>query len=536
MRRALLAVFLTCAVTNVASASQRYLVMTRGPLHDAHAVGRRAFNNVDAFAADLTPDEVAAMRHDSSVRFVEPVVERHIETITPRPRATTSAAIYTDHQTIPWGVDAIHARDVWQFTRGAGVNIAVIDTGIDFTHPDLQRAYAGGYNTLSPNDPPMDDNFHGTHVAGTIAATDNGFGVLGAAPDVRLWAVKALDKDGNGDSEHVIAAVDWVLSKKKEIGGHWIMNLSLGSVNKSDVEAAIFARAVDEGVLVVAASGNSSWQWVDYPAGYDGVMAIGVVDASDTAAVWENRGTISVVAPGIDILSTIRQNFVHVSDITLSDGSVIDVSPLTGSPVGEAHGEYVVCGYGHPTDFPPAVKGKIAVILRGDITFNEKARNAKAAGATAVIIVSRPGDLNNVNRWSLVDTCNAAGVCGPDPVQEAFDWPLTLGVAAEQGPEILNGATTLTMTASTRSQDYLILSGTSMSTPHVAATAALAWALAPQLDNIALRHAIEGAAHDRGAPGYDSTYGNGSIDALATAKLVAPELFGITPRRRATQH
>lgn len=542
MKRALLAVLLlTFLASNAAFASQRYLVMTRGPLHESRGRFHRSFTNVDAFATDLTDDEVAAMRHDHNVRFVEPVVERHIETTTPTTtpwaRPATSAAIYTDHQTIPWGVDAIHARDVWQYTRGEGVNVAVIDTGIDFTHPDLQRAYAGGYNTLSPSDPPRDDNYHGTHVAGTIAATDNGFGVLGVAPDVRLWAVKVLDQSGNGDSEHIVAGVDWVLSKKKEIGGHWIINLSLGSVDPSDIEAAIFARAIDEGVVVVAASGNGSWGYVDYPAGYAGVMAIGAADNNDTATAWENRGTLSVVAPGVDVLSTIRQNLVRVSDITLSDGTVMDVLPLAGSPLGEAHGEYIVCGYGHPSDFPPEVKGKIAVLMRGgDLLFAEKTRNAKNAGASAVIIVSRPEDPDNVNRWSLIDVCDSNGVCAPDPAQVAFDWPLTLGVTADQGAQILSGAATLTMKASNRGQDYLLLSGTSMAAPHVAATAALAWSLAPQLTSIDIRQAIEGAAHDRGTPGYDPTYGNGSIDALATAKLVAPEKFGITPRRRGAQH
>ncbi|HEX3581543.1 MAG TPA: hypothetical protein VH087_07250, partial [Thermoanaerobaculia bacterium] len=156
MKRALLAFLLAFAVSNVASAGQRYLVMTRGPLHEGGGRIHRSFTNVGAFATELSDDEAGALRRDRNVRFVEPVVERHIETVSAPIPATTSAAIYTDHQIIPWGVDAIHARDVWQYTRGEGVNVAVIDTGIDFTHPDLQRAYAGGYNTLSPGDPPRD--------------------------------------------------------------------------------------------------------------------------------------------------------------------------------------------------------------------------------------------------------------------------------------------------------------------------------------------------------------------------------------------
>jgi serine protease len=82
----------------------------------------------------------------------------------------------------------------------------------------------------------------------------------------------------------------------------------------------------------------------------------------------------------------------------------------------------------------------------------------------------------------------------------------------------------------------VVLNGTSMATPHVAATAALAWSLAPQLSSAEIRHAIEAAAHDLGPPGFDTRYGNGSLDALATAKLVAPEKFGIAPRKRGVQH
>ena len=542
-RSALVLLLLTFALPLFAAPKARYLVMTRGPLRESHGAvrhtldsldrGVRAFANVEAFAADLTDDEAAAMRKESGVRIVERVVERHINDVSFKPPSHTAGApTYTDRQTIPWGIDAIHARDVWPVTRGAGVNVAVIDTGIDLTHPDLQHAYAGGYNTFATDAPPRDDNLHGTHVSGIIAATDNNFGVVGAAPEVKLWAVKVLDQSGSGDSEHVTAGVDWALSKKKELGGNWILSLSLGSVDNSDIEQAIFARAIAEGVVVVAAAGNSAWDLVDYPAAYPGVMAIGAIDSNGVAAVWENRGTLSVVAPGIGVLSTIPSGLVRTTDITLSDNSVLEASPLKGSPLGDVHGNYVLCGLGHPEDFPASVRGNIAVISRGDIFFKQKVHNAKAAGASAVVIYSRADDPDNVSLWSLVDVCDDNGVCAPDPAEVAFDWPLTLGVSWSVGQQIVNGAGTLTMTASYRTVDYLALNGTSMATPHTAAAAALAWSLDPRQTNAAIRYALEASAHDGGAPGYDTIYGNGTLDAFAAAKLVAPEKFGIVPRRR----
>src|SRR5207248_4328200 len=100
-------------------------------------------------------------------------------------------------QTIPWGVKAVNALSVWPITRGASINVAVLDTGMDLNHPDLRAAYAGGFNTYFgdshyPGEPqaPTDDEGHGTHVSGTIAATDNNMGVVGVAPAVRLWSVR----------------------------------------------------------------------------------------------------------------------------------------------------------------------------------------------------------------------------------------------------------------------------------------------------------------------------------------------------------
>ena len=188
-------------------ARQRYTIVTNPDAPRTQALRRltasseekiarriRSFRNIPAYAADLTPSEAEALRKSGDVVSVDPVVERHIATVGP---ISANYENY-DHQITPWGLPVVHAKDVWVATRGEGINVAVLDTGIDWTHPDLAPAYQGGVNILDDTKPPMDDNFHGTHVAGIIAAADNDFGVVGTAPGVKLWNVKALDQSIEG--------------------------------------------------------------------------------------------------------------------------------------------------------------------------------------------------------------------------------------------------------------------------------------------------------------------------------------------------
>jgi subtilisin len=206
------------------SAATRYIVGLRGPLHSAkvpmlrdaveaetHDV--RQFVNFNSFAAELTDDEVAALRASRDVRYVEPVHERHLlETAEAMPAAPTAGPRYNYEQVIPPGITASHAPELWALTQNLPpVNVVIIDTGIDPTHPDLGHNYAGGYNTFTPDAPPLDDHGHGSHVAGTVGAENNNIGVVGMAPNARLWAVKVLDSHGTGTTENVTAALDWIV-------------------------------------------------------------------------------------------------------------------------------------------------------------------------------------------------------------------------------------------------------------------------------------------------------------------------------------
>jgi subtilisin len=208
-------------------------------------------------------------------------------------------------QQLPWGVDRIDAEWAWDASRGAGVNVAVIDTGIDGSHPDLLDNVKGGVNFVRkgwrPPDPGAwaDDNGHGTHVAGIIAAEDNDIGVVGVAPLASLYAVKVLNKSGSGYISDIIAGIEWAVDNGMDVA-----NMSLGT--NSDVQSFHDAcdAAADAGLLLVAAAGNDGGA-VDYPGAYSSVIAVAATDVNDARASWSSYGPeVLLAAPGVSVLST----------------------------------------------------------------------------------------------------------------------------------------------------------------------------------------------------------------------------------------
>jgi thermitase len=201
-----------------------------------------------------------------------------------------------------WGLPVIRAPQGWAYTTGSSaVIIAIVDTGIDLGHPDLAAKLVAGRNIINPAIPPNDDNGHGTHVAGIAAASsNNGLGVAGVSWGARLMPVKVLNSGGSGTFAHLAAGIQWAADN----GAH-IINLSVGSVNPSNlVENAIaYAHAAD--VVVVAAAGNTWGGSVLYPARYDHVIAVSATAPGDVLAPFSAVGPeIDLAAPGDDILST----------------------------------------------------------------------------------------------------------------------------------------------------------------------------------------------------------------------------------------
>lgn len=247
---------------------------------------QREFKFINAARVELPRSAVEALKQAQGVEFVEP---------------DFIAQAYA--QTVPWGITRVKAPEVHSAGyQGLGIKVAVLDTGILTSHQDLQ--VAGGYNAIGGTSY-TDDNGHGTHVAGTIAALNNTIGVIGAAPKAQLYAVKVLDRNGSGSYSGIIAGIEWAIANKMNV-----INMSLGGSQGSTALEQACNAAYNAGILVVAAAGNEgtaagTTECIGYPARYASVIAVGSITSSNVRSSFSSTGsTLELMAPGSDIYST----------------------------------------------------------------------------------------------------------------------------------------------------------------------------------------------------------------------------------------
>lgn len=200
-----------------------------------------------------------------------------------------------------WALATIGADQAWERTRGTGVTIAVLDTGVDYIHPDLAGRIDLGRDFVGKDDDPMDVQGHGTHVSGIVAANaDDGFGVAGVAPGARVLAVRVLDEQGAGNYSTVADGIVYAAKR-----GAKVINLSLGGPERSELLHAAIDYAAARGAIVTCATGNDGARAIGYPARYESCLAVGASDVSDSVADFSNQGAgIDLVAPGAGILSS----------------------------------------------------------------------------------------------------------------------------------------------------------------------------------------------------------------------------------------
>lgn len=239
------------------------------------------------------------------------VPEQAIEALKKNPNVTQiemDTRMYAYEESSNWGIAAIGA-DIAHLNNflGEGIEVAIIDTGIDYTHAELSSSYAGGYDFVNLDNDPADDNGHGTHVAGIIAADNQAIGV---APNTALYALKVLDSEGLGYVSDIISALQWASDPNgngKAEDRLDIVNMSFGAEVGNIFLRWACRLAERDGLLLVAAAGNGGT--VGYPAAYDTVIAVSATNSSDELAYFSSIGPeVELAAPGMDIYSTIPGN------------------------------------------------------------------------------------------------------------------------------------------------------------------------------------------------------------------------------------
>ncbi|MHC4172105.1 MAG: S8 family peptidase [Planctomycetota bacterium] len=312
--RILLAILFMMFVVFVGQSSaqdmDRWIVTIKGPAEQAvlraGGIVDHVFELIPAIAIRIPEAALPGLVRNPAVVSIEPDV---VVTALPKPDTPpgqdkkppdNGEEEPPPSQQLPWGVDRIDAEWAWDTVTGAGAKVAVLDTGIDYKHPDLDDNCYGGVNVINPRKDYKDDNGHGTHVAGIIAAEDNDIGVVGVAPGAYLYGVKALDRNGSGWLSDIIAGLEWCVNN-----GMDIVNMSLGT--NSDIQALHDAcDAASAKVILVAAAGNDGGA-VDYPAAYNSVIAVSATNISDGLAYFSSYGPeIEIAAPGVNILSTYK--------------------------------------------------------------------------------------------------------------------------------------------------------------------------------------------------------------------------------------
>lgn len=276
----------------------------RGSIHRAH-------RHINAITAELPEEEIARLKQDPSVAYVVDNIKFTL--IRPAEPISAPPAEYVDS----WGVLRIGSNvAAARGFKGAGIKVAVVDSGIDYNHPDLKDNYRGGYNFVANNSDTYDDDpqSHGTHVAGIIAARDNGTGVVGVAPEASLYAVKVFSATAGGDMDTVVAGIEWAIQNKMDV-----VNLSIGySGDIYSIYPAYFKplkdvcdKAYQSGIVLVAAVGNDNREIISVPAAFDSVIAVAATDQNDQRAMFKPPqassygAKVELATPGTFIKSTV---------------------------------------------------------------------------------------------------------------------------------------------------------------------------------------------------------------------------------------
>jgi subtilisin family serine protease len=462
-----------------------------------------AFDDLNTFAVSVPTQALAGLERNPNIVLIEEDSPRYPVGVMASTVESPNLFAITGGQVIPYGVDMVQARDVWDADRngsvdngaatGANRKICIIDSGFYTGQEDLQGVNVNGYNgNLAWN---QDGDGHGTHVAGTIVAMNNALGVVGVTPGtVSIYVVRVFGNDGAwAYSSTLIDAAN-----RCNTAGANIISMSLGGSTSNNTEKNGFANLYSQGVLSIAAAGNDGNNRHSYPASYDSVVSVAAIDSNKVVADFSQYTTqVELAAPGVGVLSTVP----YLDSTTLTSGGVTySAGHIDFSARGSATGAFVDGGLCTATN--ASWSGKVVLCQRGDISFYDKVRNVQLSGGAAAAIY------NNVPGGFLgtLGDGNSSTIVGISLSQEDGQYLVANG---------LGQSATVSSTYSAPASGYEYYDGTSMATPHVSAVAALVWSSNPTATNVQIRQVLRDTAEDLGTAGRDNYYGYGLVRAKA---------------------
>jgi subtilisin family serine protease len=278
----------------------------------------------------------------SMIAFITPVIANEPQAvILAKPGGSGSG--YNVPQTVPWGINRVNALSAQNSVDESGIYVAVIDTGLDFSHPDIAGHFVWGWSfykgnratsvecTTSSYSACADGNGHGSHVTGTISAYDNSIGVVGVAPQVNIYTFKALSDRGSGSYTAIAQSIIKATNGKDGIVGTAddadVISMSLGGPSGTTELQNAVNYALSHNVVIVAATGNDGASSPSYPAAYSGVLKVGAIDSNNVIASFSNRGE-NVFAPGVAVLSCINGGYATWSGTSMATPHVSGVVAL----------------------------------------------------------------------------------------------------------------------------------------------------------------------------------------------------------------
>jgi subtilisin family serine protease len=449
-------------------------------------------SEVDAIATRLSPAAVKVLKRSRFVEFVEPDHLQYPMAV----KRTRAAALA---ETVPYGIPMVQA-DMVSDSAAGNRTLCIIDSGIDGTHPDHAGNVLSGENFTTSGTWDSDENDHGTHVAGTVAAVGgNGIGVVGVLPSktLKLYIAKVFDASGSTSSSTVAKAM---LACHKN-GGANVISMSLGGAGQSRLQAVVAKLLDKRGVMMFAAAGNGGSSAVSYPAGLPEVISVAAVDSSMARASFSQfNPDVEIAAPGVGVLSTVPVASVQSGSLDVG-GTPFAVIAGSGSATGSATAPLYNFGFGGAVDAGAA--GKVCLISRGnDITFGVKVDNCVASGGVGAVVY------NNVPGPLAMDLGGSKSI-----VAVGADGNDAAALLAKVGQSA---------TASVVPSDYpyAAFNGTSMATPHASAVAALVWSQHPACTAAQMRISLNNSAMDLGAGGRDNEFGFGLIQAKTASDRI----------------